>query len=177
MKRRESQILSRVLPIVFWTLAVAGSCAFPFILSTFELQPANFSTNYWWGFVVTGVVLSIIVILQRLDRFEIAISKSFAIAFLLGLASYWLPTALFLAVPVIIFLVARNHFNMRSFTAMMLGYATIAVWATVFIFLGWINNSWTLFFAPEMLWGWVPLGSVLLAWVASTIARQILRVR
>lgn len=177
MNRRTSQILSRVLPIVFWTLAVAGTVGVPFLLSSLNLQFHSFNTNYWWGFAVAALVLSVIVILGRVDRFALAVAETFQIALLLGIASYWLPTVLFLTIPVIIFLIVRNHFNMRSFTAMLVGFMTIAIWAAVFIVLGWIENPWLTFFAIEQVWGWIPTGSILLAWLASLISQRALRVR
>ena len=171
MNRREATILSRVLPIVFWTLAVAGTVGIPL---TFHLSPL---TSYWWGFAVTALVLFVIVIMERLDRHMIAISEAYASALLLGVASYWLPTVLFLILPVIGYLIYRNHFTLRSVTAILIGFATVAIWSTVAIVLGWIGNPWASFFAPEMAWGWIPLGAVLLAWLASTIVQQNLRVR
>lgn len=177
MNRRDSQILSRVLPIVFWTLAVVGSVGIPFLLRSLDMQPPAFNASYWWGFAVASVVLIIFVILQRLDRFAIAIHESFLVALLLGIASYWLPTVLFFVLPVMIFLISHNHFNSRCFTAMLLGFLTVAIWAALFIVLGWLNNPWASFFAPERLWGWIPTGSILLAWLASLIAQKTLRVR
>ena len=105
MNRHKATILSRVLPIVFWTLAVAGSVGIPFLLSALEVQSPDFNENYWWGFAATALVLTIIVILKKLDRHEIAIQESFGSALLLGIASYWLPTVLFLTIPVILFLI------------------------------------------------------------------------
>ena len=177
MNRHKATILSRVLPIVFWALAVAGSVGIPFLLSSLELQSPDFNENYWWGFAATALVLTIIVILQKLDRHEIAIQEAFSSALLLGIASFWLPTVLFLIIPIIFFLIYRNHFVFRSFTAMIIGFATVAIWATVAILLGWIPNSWAFFFSPTIAWGWIPLGSILLAWLGSTIVRQTLRVR
>ena len=177
MNRHEATILSRVLPIVFWTLAVAGTVGVPFILESFNLQLSTFNPNYWWGFAVTALVLFVIVIMERLDRHMIAISEAYASALLLGVASYWLPTVLFLILPVIGYLISRNHITLRSFSAILIGFATVAIWATVAIVLGWIGNPWASFFAPEMAWGWIPLGAVLLAWLASTIVQQNLRVR
>lgn len=177
MNRRDSQILSRVLPIVFWTVAVAGSVCIPFLLSSLNAQPSTLNANYWWGYAVTALVLTIIVILQRIDRHVIAIGEAFVCALLLGVASYWLPTALFLTVPALIYLIVRNHFSFRTLTAILLGFATVAIWAAVAIVMGWIGNPWASFFAPEQAWGWIPLGAILLAWLASLIARQTLRVR
>ncbi|MBO4454336.1 MAG: hypothetical protein J5761_04695 [Paludibacteraceae bacterium] len=177
MNRHEASILSRVLPNTFWGLAVAGTVGIPFLLSHFGLQSSAFNNTYWWGFAATALVLTIIVILEHLDRHVIAIREAYSSALLLGIASYWLPTVLFLVVPIIVYLIVRNHFTFRSFTAILLGFATVAVWATVAIMIGWISNPWASFFAPEQAWGWIPLGAVLLAWLASTIVRQTLRVR
>ncbi|MDY6379306.1 MAG: hypothetical protein SPK90_00720 [Bacteroidales bacterium] len=177
MNRHKATILSRVLPIVFWTLAVAGSVGIPFLLSALEVQSPDFNENYWWGFAVSALVMAVIGILQKLDRHEIAIQEAFSSSLLLGIASFWLPTVLFLTIPIIFFLVYRNHFSFRSFTAMIIGFSTVAIWATVAILLGWIPNNWAIFFSPTIAWGWIPLGSILLAWLGSTIVRQSLRVR
>jgi len=177
VNRHKATILSRVLPIVFWALAVAGSVGIPFLLSALEVQSPDFNENYWWGFAATALVLTIIVILQKLDRHKIAIQEAFSSSLLLGIASFWLPTVLFLTIPVIIFLIYYNHFSFRSFTAIIIGFATVAIWATVAIVLGWIPNNWAIFFSSSIAWGWIPLGSILLAWLGSTIVRQSLRVR
>ena len=177
MNRHKATILSRVLPIVLWTLAVAGSVGIPFLLNSLDLQFAGFNANYWWGFASTALVLFIIVILQRLDRHEIAIIDAYSSSLLLGIASYWVPTALYLIIPIMIFLIYRNHFNFRSLMAILIGFATVAIWAAVAIYMGWISNTWAYFFAPELAWGWIPIGSILLAWLSSTIVRQSLRVR
>lgn len=166
-----------MLPIVFWTLAVAGCVGIPFLLDSLGLQDPTFNANYWWGFAATGLVLCDIVILQRLDRHEIAIRDAYSTALLLGIASYWLPTVLFLMIPMMGFLIYRNHFNFRSLMAILIGFATVAIWATVAIMMGWISNSWAYFFAPESAWGWIPVGVVLIAWLSSTIVRQTLHVR
>lgn len=169
--------MSRVLPIVFWTVAVAGTVALPFILKSLNALPATFNSNYWWGFAATALVLTVIVALQHIDRHVIVVESAYVSALLLGIASYWLPTVLFLVIPVIGYLIAGNHFSFRSLMAMLIGFATVAIWATVAILLGWIGNPWASFFAPEQAWGWIPLGAVLLAWLVSTIVRQNLRVR
>ena len=98
-------------------------------------------------------------------------------ALLLGIASYWIPTVVFLTIPVWAYLIYRNIFSGRSLLATLLGYVTVAIWATVFILLGWIANPWANFFALENALGWIPLGAILIAWLASTIVRQNLRER
>ena len=98
-------------------------------------------------------------------------------AIFFGIASYWLPTVVFLTIPVWAYLIYQNLFSGRSFLATFLGYAVVAIWAAVFIFFGWIANPWAHFFAIENALGWIPSGAVLLAWLGSTIVRQTLRVR
>ena len=77
----------------------------------------------------------------------------------------------------LIYLIYQNLFSFRAFIATLIGYAVVAIWAAIFIVLGWIANPWAHFFATENAWGWIPTGAILLAWLASTIARQTLRVR
>ena len=170
--RRQTQIrLYYALPAVFWLLAVVGSIL-PIVLNT------KLSTlNYYWGFLVTAIVLTCIVIVGRIKRHESSVEQCFQVAVLLGIASYWLPTVVFLTIPVWIYLIYRHLFNMRSFVATFLGYALVALWAVLAVFMEWIVNPWAAFFAKENALGWIPLGAILLAWIASTIARQNLHVR
>ena len=122
-------------------------------------------------------MLLCIVIIGRIKRHSSSIEQCFQMAILLGIASYWLPTVLFLTVAFWAYLIYRNLFSFRSFVATFIGFALVAIWATIFIYLGWIANPWADFFAIENAWGWIPTGAILLAWLASTIAQQILRVR
>ena len=133
--------------------------------------------NYWWGFAVTALVLFCILILGRIKRHESSVEQCFEVAVLLGVASYWLPTVVFVAIPMIVYLYYRHLFDLHSFCALLIGFALVAIWAAIFLFFGWIANPWTDFWATENAWGWIPTGAVLLAWLASTIARQNLRVR
>ena len=170
--RRQTQIrLYYALPAVFWLLAVVGT------ILPITLDSRLSTINYYWGFLVTAIVLTCIVILGRIKRHESSAEQCFQVAVLLGVASYWLPTVVFLTLPIWIYLIYRHVFNMRSFVATLLGYAFVAIWAIVSVMMEWIANPWAAFFAKENALGWIPLGAILLAWMASTIARQNLRVR
>ena len=170
--RRQTQIrLYYALPAVFWLLAVVGT------ILPITLDSRLSTINYYWGFLVTAIVLTCIVILGRIKRHESSAEQCFQVAVLLGVASYWLPTVVFLTLPIWIYLIYRHLFNMRSFVATLLGYAFVAIWAIVSVMMEWIANPWAAFFAKENALGWIPLGAILLAWMASTIARQNLRVR
>ena len=122
-------------------------------------------------------MLIVILFIGRIKRHASSVEECFGMALLLGVASYWLPTVVFLTIPVWAYLIYQHLFSGRSFLATFLGYAVVAIWAAVFIFFGWIANPWAHFFALENALGWIPLGAVLLAWLGSTIVRQTLRVR
>ena len=175
MRRATQNTLYHLLPVIFWLLAVVGTLV-PVILN-FTPYTIHLTPNYYWGYLVTALVLFCIVIIGRIKRHTSSIEECFQMAVLLGVASYWLPTVLFLTLAFWAYLIYQNLFSFRSFVATLLGFALVAIWATIFIYLGWIANPWADFFATENAWGWIPTGAILLAWFASTIARQILRVR
>ena len=169
-------MLYHLLPVVFWLLAVVGTLV-PVILSLLSPFTFHLSPNYYWGYLVTALLLVCIVIIGRIKRHTDSVEECFLVALLIGIASYWLPTVLFMMVPIWIYLFIRNLFSFRSFLSSLIGFVVVAIWAIVFIQMGWIANPWAQFFAIENAWGWVPTGAILLAWLASTIARQTLRVR
>ena len=175
MRRATQNMLYHLLPVVFWLLAVGGTLV-PVVLN-FTPYTLHLTPNYYWGYLVTAIVLTVIVIIGRIKRHTNSVEECLQMALLLGIASYWLPTVLFLTIPVWAYLIYRNLFSLRAFMATLIGYATIATWAAVGVSLEWIANPWASFFAKENALGWIPLGAILLAWLASTIARQILRVR
>ena len=168
MKRHTQVILYHLLPVVFWLLAIGGSLV-PFFLS--------WNVNYLWGYLPAFIALLCVWIIGSIRRHTNSVEQCFQVALLLGIASYWLPTILFLIIPIWAYLIYQNLFSFRSFLATLIGLAVIAIWAAIFIRLRWIDNPWMDFFAKENAWGWIPTGALLLAWLASTIARQILRVR
>ena len=132
---------------------------------------------YWWGYAVTALVLICLVVLKRIDRHKSSAEECFQCAVLLGIASYWLPTVVFLNIPFWGFVIYRTAFSRRAFWATIMGYVLVAVHAAILVWFGWIDNVWAEFFAPERLWGWIPLGAILLAWLGSTIVQQTLRER
>ena len=167
MRRSTQNTLYHLLPILFWLLAVGGSLI-PF---AFHIP------RYAFGYIPIALVLVCIVLLERIERHTESVEQCFQVALLLGIASYWLPTVVFLIIPAWAYLIYVNVFNLQSVLATLIGFAFVAIWAAIFIYLGWIANPWAQFWASENAWGWIPTGAILLAWLASTIARQILRVR
>ena len=175
MRRQTQNMLYHLLPVIFWLLAVVGTLV-PVILN-YTPYTIHLTPNYYWGYLVTALVLICIVFIGKIQRHSSSVEQCFQVALLLGIASYWLPTVIFLILPIWGYLIYHNLYSFRSFLATLIGFATVAIWAALFIVLGWIANPWADFFAKENAWGWIPTGAILLAWFASTIARQILRVR
>lgn len=173
MTRRVQTILYYLLPAIFWLLAIGGSLV-P-VLPAIHSQLAT--ANYYYGYLVTALVLTVILIIGRIKRHESAVEPCFQTAVLLGIASYWLPTVVFLTLPVWFYLIYRHMMDFRAFMATLIGYSLVAIMAATAMVMGWIANPWAAFFAKENALGWIPLGAVLLAWIVSTIVRQNLRVR
>jgi hypothetical protein len=173
MKRRTQLALYHLLPVVFWLLAIGG-CVLPFIFSP-VLSQAGWKNLYL--LIPALVVMLCMTIIGRLRLHDSSVEQCFITAIMLGVASFWLPTLLFFIIPVWIYLTYRNLFSMQSFTASLLGYALVAVWAAIFIWLGWISNPWADFFAKENAYGWIPVSAFIIARFAATTARQNLRVR
>lgn len=162
MKRATQNMLYHLLPVVFWLSAIGGS-----ILA--YRHPS--------GYIVTLIALLAVHIIHRIPRRTESVEQSFQVAILLGIASYWLPTVIFLIVPIWLYLVYQNLFSFRSFSATLIGILLVAIWAALAVFMGWLPNVWADFFAKESALGWIPVGAFLIAYIASTIARQNLRVR
>ena len=152
-------MLYHLLPVVFWLSAIVGS-----ILTYRHLS----------GYIVMLVALLAVHIIHRIPRRAESVEQSFQIALLLGIASYWLPTVIFLIVPIWLYLIYQNIFSLRSFLATLIGLALVAVWVAVFSKLSTFNFQLQI---GHNLSAWIPVGAFLFAYIASTIARQNLRVR
>ena len=172
MKRSTQNMLYHLVPVAVWSLALIGALV-PVVLnrSSFNLQ---LSTSYYWGFPVSGIVLACLFLIGRIKRHTTSVEECFQVAVLLGVASYWLPTVVLLIFPIWGYLIYQNLFSFRSFAATMIGFAAVAIWMTVLHILSVIHYPLD---DIENTWGWIPTGAFLFAYIASTTARRILRVR
>ena len=169
MKQRTQEILYHLLPVVFWLLAIGGSVLF---------------YREWQGYVVALLMLIGAWMITRIKRHSSSVEECFEVAILLGIGAYWLPSVLFLILPVWIYLIYQNLFSLRSFLASLIGLAVVAIWIGVFSFfqlsipldraLGQRTFNFSL---ANNLFAWIPVGAILLAWLGTTIVRQNLRVR
>ena len=166
MKRQTQEILYHLLPIVFWLLAIGGT--------VLPMMWVSLPEGYWWGYLSAALMLICFFIIGRIERHTRSVEQCFQVALLLGIASYWLPSVVFLLVPIWGYLIYQNLLDTRSFIASLLGLAVVAVWIAVLHRFSLADYH----FSPAYnVWAWIPTGSVLLAWLGTTIVRQILRVR
>ena len=163
MKHQTQTILYHLLPVAFWLLAIGGS-----------VVPVFFLPDYAWGFIPAVLALLSVFLIGRIKRHTSSVEQCFQMAVLLGIAAYWLPTVVFLILPIWGYLIYQNLFDKRAFLATILGLATVAVWLTVLILLHLIPYTFSLAYN---LYAWIPTGALLIAYIASTIVRQTLRVR
>mgnify|MGYP006988846714 CR=1 FL=1 len=172
-------MLYRTLPVVFWLLAGAVcAAAWFFAPSLGSLSYGEGGWRGWVGFVLPPVlVLLCLVIIRRLPRHSSSVEQCLWLGILTAIAAWWLPTVFVLLLPFWGYLSYNRTFSFRSFLATLIGVVLVAVWAAVCIYLGWTGNPWADFSASKNLWAWVPTGSFLFAYIASTTARRILRVR
>ena len=159
MKRQTQEILYHLLPVVFWLLAIGGSVLF---------------YREWQGYVVALLALICAWLIRRIKRHASSEEECFVVAILLGIAAYWLPSVLFLILPVWAYLIYQNLFSLRSFLASLIGFAVVAIWMAV---LNFFQLSTFNFQLAHNVRAWIPTGAVLLAWLGTTIVRQTLRVR
>ena len=113
-------------------------------------------------------------LIRRIKRHASSEEECFVVGILLGIAAYWLPSVIFLILPVWAYLIYQNLFSLRSFLASLIGFAVVAIWMAV---LSVFQLSTFNFQLSANLFAWIPTGAVLLAWLGTTIVRQTLRVR
>lgn len=179
MKRHTQTILYHTLPIAFWLLA-GLVCVLPWGIAF--IHTSLYPSSLLPYLLPAVVVLVGLWILTSIKRHGSAVEQCFWIGILLGIASYWLPTILFLVLPAWIYLYYRRLMDSHAFAATWIGLALVAIWAAVLIFFpfkpeGLIANPWVNFFDPATLWSWIPIGAVLFAFIASSIARANLQIR
>ena len=174
--------LYHLLPVVFWLLAIGGSVLPLFLSNSEAVQQQSGLTTEWSvstsgliaGFLVAAIALLCIFIISRIKRHTNSIEECFQVALLLGIAAYWLPSVIFLIIPIWGYLIYQNLFSFRAFMASVIGFATIAIWYAVLYFFTPYTFHLILFYN---LYAWIPTGAILFAWLASAIVRDKLQIR
>ncbi|MBR1473240.1 MAG: hypothetical protein IJ602_03155 [Paludibacteraceae bacterium] len=174
MTRQTQTILYHLLPIAFWLLAAGGALLPVFLLplSTFNSQLSTL--NY---FLPAVLVLIAVLLLTHIKRHASAVEPAFLVAVLLGVASCWLPTVVFLILPAWIYLAYRHLIEWRVIWATLIGLALVAIWVAVFVYFGLIETPSLEGRAGVGFLSWIPVGAFLVAYIASAVVRHNLRVR
>ena len=166
MRRQTQTLLYHLLPIVFWLLAIGGSVLF---------------YRTWEGYVVAILALICMYLITHIKRHASSVEECFEVGVLLSIAAYWLPSVLFLILPVWVYLIYKNLFSFRSFLASLIGCALVAIWVVVGNLFQLSTFNFQLstfnFSLSANLFAWIPAGSFLLAWLGTTIVQQTLRER
>lgn len=159
------------MPVAFWLLAIGGIV----VWEIFNHQrPITNDQSPVTNYLPALLALLSAYIIRRIPRHTSAVEPCFEVALLLGIAAYWLPSVVFLIIPIWGYLIYQNLFNSRAFVATLLGLATVAIWIVV----GNVLSLFTFHFSiAHNVRLWFPTGAILVAWLASTTARQILHVR
>ncbi len=165
MTYRTRQILRTTLPIAIWLLAAVGIYCF-----------YRFSPNPRWEGAL-GLFLITPLYQRAVARHATCAKESFIAALVIGIASYWIPTVILLT-PLIGWRIASYYtVQFKDVLAFLLGCATVAIYAVLFITLGWCRNRWACFFCPYLLWGWIPLLLVYFATKSAKIAHNWFKIR
>jgi hypothetical protein len=125
MKRQTQTLLYHLLPVAFWLLAIGG-------IVIWEMYHLPFTIYH---FVPALAALLSVTIVRHIPRHTDSIQQCFQVAVFLGIASYWLPSVVFLIIPIWIYLIWKSIFNLRSFLATFIGLGLVAVWMVVLEFL------------------------------------------
>ena len=164
MKRQTQTLLYHLLPVVFWLLAAGG-------IVLWEISNIQFTIFHYLPAV--AALLSGMII-RHIRRHESSVEQCFWVGILMGIAACWMPSVVFLILPVWGYLIYKNLFGMQPFCATLIGLAVVAIWTAI----GNYFSLFTLHFSlANNVCFWVPTAAILIAWLASTIVRQILRVR
>lgn len=174
MTRQTQTILYYLLPVAFWLLAIGGAILPVFLLPSFQGGEGGRLLPY---LLPSVLVLLAALRLTHIHRHGSAVEPAFQVAVLLGIASYWLPTVLLLLFPAWIYLAYRHLMETRALLASLIGLALVAIWIALFAYTGIIKTPpFTEGIGVGFL-AWIPTGAFLVAYIASTIVRQNLRVR
>lgn len=146
----------------------------PFSALSFLFLSGSLVINHadWRGQVLTSILLLVVSVYQHIDRHRIesVAEKTFMIAILLGVASYFLPSSILLIIPCVLLLMYRQSFDGQSLLAILIGFGVVAIYAAIFIWLGWIDSVWFDFFSMQTLGRWLFPGTLLVAYIINAIA-------
>lgn len=174
LTRNTQTILYYLLPVAFWLLAIGGVLLPVLLAPSLEGMDGERVLAY---FLPSVLVLLATLRLTHIHRHTSAVEPAFQMAVLLGIASCWLPTVVFLILPAWIYLAYRHLIEWRVIWATLIGLALVAIWVAVFVYFGLIEMPSLDGMTGVGYWAWLPSGAFLIAYIASAVVRHNLRVR
>ncbi len=157
--------------MVYWAVGIGGS-----IVPVFA-SDNGVPANYLWGYMVAALLQVPEMLVSRIHLHRASEEACFWLGLMSGIASYWMPTVLFMILPFWIYIISRNFFTLRCIVSTMVGVGIVALYASLAIWQGWLTNVWVDFFALDRLWGWIPVCVIGLSWGATLLTRHILYIR
>lgn len=126
-------------------------------LAVWLLAPADGRRALLWGLIPAALIGLAISVLFKVEKHQDAApSEAFLSSMLGGIASWWLPSVLFLVPFQYFFLAYRRALDARTVSASVMGFAVVALYAGLAIWQAWIPVSWYPFFRFSDLWTMVP---------------------
>ena len=171
MTRHTQTILFHTLPIAFWLLAGCVCFAAWFFI------PALHGASGVEFFLPAFLTLLGVMNMRRVRRHTTSVEECFQSSVLISVAAFWLPSVVGVIPALWIYLMIRRLFSFRSFLSSLIGIAVVAIWIAALSFIGIIEMPSFAGRAGVGFWLWIPTGSLLFAYIGSTIVRQNLRVR
>lgn len=123
------------------------------------------------------IALAIRVLFSVEKHQDSAPEEAFIASLLGGVASWWLPSLLFLLPFEYLFLLRRRALDGRTFSGSLMALLVVAIYAALAIWQEWIPLSWYPFFRLSDLWTMVPILLILIVIFVVTNVQQNRRVR
>lgn len=131
-----------------------------------------------WGLVPTVLIGLGIQVLYSVEKHQdSAPQEAFLATLFCAVASWWLPSLLFLLPFSYLFLNYRRAFDRRTFSASVMALVVAALYASIAIWQAWIPMSWYPFFRLSDLWTMIPTVLLLVVVIVITNVQSDRRAR
>ena len=142
------------------------------------LVPADGRHSLLIGLIPAVLIALAIRVLFSVEKHQDSAPEEAFIASLFGgVASWWLPSLLFLLPFEYLFLLHRRALDGRTFSGSLMALLVVAIYAALAIWQEWIPLSWYPFFRMSDLWTMVPILLILIVIFVVTNVQQNRRVR
>lgn len=122
-----------------------------------------------WGLVPTVLIGLGIQVLYSVEKHQdSAPQEAFLATLFCAVASWWLPSLLFLLPFSYLFLNYRRAFDRRTFSASVMALVVAALYASIAIWQEWVPMSWYPFFRFNDIWTSIPVLLLLIVVIVLT---------